>query len=184
MGAGDDEVSRARAEPVSLSEYDTAWPALFEAEAGRLRRLLDGIPIGRIEHIGSTAVPGLRAKPIIDMMVEVPDYECVRQRVAPILKAEGYAFLWRPVSPGDPEIDYAWFIRRDASGRRVCHVHMAPAGSPYWDRVTFRDRLRADPALAAEYGAVKAAALAASGGDRAAYARAKGDFIRRVLAND
>lgn len=180
--AGGDGVGRALAEPVTLEEYDPGWPEAFRAEAERLRRLLAGIPIGRIEHIGSTAVPGLCAKPIIDIMVEVPDYECVRQRIAPVLKAAGYEFFWRPVSPGDVEIDYAWFLRRDASGRRTHHVHMSYSGARYWDRVTFRDRLRADPALAAEYAAVKRDAVAATQGDRAAYARAKGAFIRRVLA--
>ena len=184
MNAGEDEVSRALAEPVELADYDPDWPAAFEAEAGRLEHLLANIPIGRIEHIGSTAVPGLTAKPIIDLMVEVPDYECVRQRIAPILRAAGYDFFWRPVTPGDVEIDYAWFLKRDAAGRRTHHVHVAPPGSRYWDRVTFRDRLRADPSLAADYAAVKRAALTGSDGDRAAYARAKSAFIRRVLAGD
>jgi len=183
MGTGEDFVSKARDEPVVLSDYDPAWPASFEAEVRRLRHLLAGIPIGRIEHIGSTAVPGLRAKPIVDLMVEVPDFDCVRERIAPILTEEGYAFFWRPVSPGDAVIDYAWFLRRDAAGRRTHHVHMAPAASPYWDRVTFRDRLRADADVAAEYTRVKETALRESGGDRAAYARAKGAFIRKVLAD-
>lgn len=184
MSFGDDTVSRALSDPVVLSDYDPRWPVLFAAEAVRLRHLLAGIPIGRIEHIGSTAVPGLRAKPIVDLMVEVPDYECVRQRIAPILRKSGYEFFWRPVSPGDAEIDYAWFIRRTADGRRTHHVHMAPAGSRYWDRLAFRDRLRADPALAADYAAIKSAACATSGGDRKAYARAKSAFIRRVLERD
>ena len=182
MSGGNDHVSRARDETVVLSEYDPAWPARFEAESERLRRLLSGLPIGRIEHVGSTAVPGLCGKPIVDLMVEVPDYGLVRDRIAPILTDAGYEYFWRPLSPGDPGIDYAWFIRRDTAGRRSHHVHMAPAASPYWDRVTFRDRLRADPDLAAEYAAVKRSALRESGGDRAAYARAKGPFIRRVLA--
>jgi GrpB-like predicted nucleotidyltransferase (UPF0157 family) len=184
VNAGEDAVSRALAEQVVLSDYDPDWPAQFEAEAAHLRRLLAGIRIGRIVHIGSTAVPGLLAKPIIDLMVEVPDFGCVRQSIAPILRDAGYDFFWRPVTPGDAEIDYAWFLKRDAAGRRTHHVHMAPPGSRYWDRVTFRDRLRADAALAAEYGEVKRAALAAAGGDRTAYARAKGAFVRRVLSGD
>jgi GrpB-like predicted nucleotidyltransferase (UPF0157 family) len=184
MSAGDDAVSRARAEPVELVDYDPGWPEDFSAEAAHLRHLLASLPIGRIEHIGSTAVPGLSGKPIVDLMVEVPDYETVRQRIAPILRRAGYEFFWRPVTPGDVEIDYAWFLKRDAAGRRSHHVHMAPPGSRYWDRVTFRDRLRADPTLAADYASVKRAALTGSGGDRAAYARAKGGFIRRVLAGE
>ena len=147
-----------------------------------MKRLLGDVPLGRIAHIGSTAVPGLSGKPIIDLMVEVPDYATVRDRVAPVLTRNGYEFFFRPRGPGSEEIDYAWFIRRDAQGRRTHHVHMAPAGSRYWDRVTFRDRLRADPDLAARYGEIKRRALAEHPGDRAAYSRAKGAFIRQVLA--
>jgi GrpB-like predicted nucleotidyltransferase (UPF0157 family) len=175
-----DPVARARAEPVEIVDYDPAWPAAFAAEAEHLRAVLPPDLVGRIEHFGSTAVPGLAAKPIIDMMVEVPDLDAVRSRIAPILTALGYEFFWRPVDPGRPEIDYAWFIRRDAKGRRTHHVHFVPPGSPYWDRLRFRDRLIADPALVDEYAALKRRAAAEHPGDRAAYARAKGAFIRRV----
>jgi GrpB-like predicted nucleotidyltransferase (UPF0157 family) len=136
-----------------------------------------------MEHIGSTAVPGLAAKPIVDLAVEVPDLETVRCEIAPVLVGEGYTFLWRPSSPGAPDIDYAWFIRRDAEGRRTHHVHMLPPGSPYWDRVTFRDHLRAHPDVAAAYGALKKRAAAEHPADRRAYARAKGRFIRDALAD-
>ena len=70
-------VRRPRAEKIEIADYDPAWPRRFEEEAARLRASLDGL-IGRIEHIGSTAVPGLAAKPIVDLMVEVPDLETVR----------------------------------------------------------------------------------------------------------
>ncbi len=179
MGGGD-RPARAAAEPIEIAPYDPAAPARFEAEAARLRRLLPAGLIGRIEHIGATAVPGLAGKPIVDLMVEVPDLETVRRTIAPILEKAGYQFLWRPSSPGDADIAYAWFIRRDADGRRTHHVHAAPPGSPYWDRVTFRDHLRRHPQVAAEYAALKRAAAARST-DRRAYAAAKGDFIRRAL---
>lgn len=167
-------------EPVEVVPYDPDWPLRFDAEAARLRRLLPAGTIGRIEHIGGTAVPGLAAKPIVDMMVEAPSLEDVRRTIAPILEKAGYEFLWRPTSPGDVDIAYAWFIRRDASGRRTHHVHFAPPGSPYWDRVTFRDHLRRHPEVAADYGALKREA-AARATDRRAYAEAKSAFIRRAL---
>jgi GrpB-like predicted nucleotidyltransferase (UPF0157 family) len=176
-----DPAARALAEPVEVVDYDPAWPARFAEESERLRALLPPRLIGRIEHIGSTAVPGLAAKPIVDIAVEVPDLEIVRREIATVLEAEGYAFLWRPSSPGGTDIDYAWFIRRDTAGRRTHHVHMLPPGSPYWDRVTFRDHLRAHPEVAAAYAALKRRAAAEHPGDRAAYARAKGRFIRDAL---
>ncbi len=179
MGGGDDPATAA-AEPIEIAPYDPAAPGRFEAEAARLRRLLPGGLVGRIEHIGATAVPGLAGKPIVDLMVEVPDLETVRRSIAPILETAGYQFLWRPTSPGDADIAYAWFIRRDAAGRRTHHVHVAPPGSPHWDRVTFRDHLRRHPEVAADYGTLKREA-AAQATDRRAYAEAKHAFIRRAL---
>jgi GrpB-like predicted nucleotidyltransferase (UPF0157 family) len=181
MAGEPDYVRRAREEPVELAEYDPAWPALFRAEAEHLRRILPARLIGRIEHFGSTAVPGLAAKPVVDVIVEVPDLEAVRREIAPILRREDYEFLWRPVSPGDAEIAYAWFIKRDAAGRRTHHVHMLPPGAPDWERLAFRDHLIAHPEATAAYAAVKTRALAEHPGDRAAYARAKGAFIARVM---
>lgn len=174
-------VDRARAEEVEIAEYDPAWPARFEEEAARLRELLPGERLGRIVHIGSTAVPGLAAKPIVDVAVEVPDLEHVRDRIAPKLAPHGYEFFWRPRDDGLPGIEYAWFIRRDAEGHRTHHVHMIPPGSPYWDRVTFRDWLRAHPDAARRYGEIKRQAVVRHGRDRTAYARAKGKFIREIL---
>jgi GrpB-like predicted nucleotidyltransferase (UPF0157 family) len=181
MARRPDPAARALDEPVEVVDYDPAWPAMFEAEAARLEALIGAEGIGRIEHIGSTAVPGLAAKPIVDLMVEVPDYDLVARRIAPRLEAAGYEYLWRPVGPGSPEVDYAWFIRRDAEGRRTHHVHMAPPGSRYWDRVTFRDHLRSHPEVAAEYSALKRQVAHDHPQDRAAYARAKSGFIRRAL---
>ncbi len=173
--------ARALAEPVEVVDYDPSWPALFEEEARRLRALLGSL-IGRVEHVGATAVPGLAAKPIIDMMIEVDDMETVRSCIAPVLEAHGYDFLWRPTSPGDADIAYAWFIRRGASGRRTHHLHMATARSPEWSRLIFRDHLRAHPDTATAYAALKRDAATRHRNDRAAYARAKSRFIRRALA--
>jgi GrpB-like predicted nucleotidyltransferase (UPF0157 family) len=181
MAEEPDYLRRAREEPVELAGYDPAWPARFREEAARLGRILPARLIGRIEHFGSTAVPGLAAKPIVDVMVEVPDLEAVRLEIAPALRREGYEFLWRPVGPGDAEIAYAWFIRRDATGRRTHHVHMVPRGSADWERLAFRDHLIAHPEAAAAYEAAKRRALAEHPGDRTAYAEAKGAFIAEVM---
>lgn len=182
MSGPPDPAARAAAEPVEVVDYDPAWPAAFEAEATRLRALLPPATIGRIEHIGSTAVPGLAAKPIVDLMAETPDYATVAREIAPRLQAEGYEYLWRRSDPILPGIDYAWFIRRDPEGRRTHHVHFAPPGSPYWDRVTFRDRLRAHPEEAAAYATLKRRLAAERPEDRRGYARAKGAFVREILA--
>src|SRR5690606_32644297 len=113
-----DHVARALSEPVELSEYDPEWPALFAAEADALHAILPPESTGRIEHIGSTAVPGLAAKPIIDILIETPSLQRVQEEIAPILTARGYEFFWRP----GPDA-LAWFIKRDEAGARTHHIH-------------------------------------------------------------
>ena len=181
MAEQPDYAKRAANEPVAVVAYDAAWPRLFDREAARLRDCLPAGLIGRIEHFGSTAVPRLAAKPIIDMLVEVSSLEAVRDRIAPILEARGYEFFWRPTAAGESDIGYAWFIRRDAEGRRTHHVHMLERDSKDWERLLFRDYLIDHPAAAAEYAQLKRRLAAEHPDDRRAYARAKTAFIVRTM---
>lgn len=176
MSRRPDHVARALSEPVELSEYDPEWPALFEAEADALHAILPPESTGRIEHIGSTAVPGLAAKPIIDILIETPSLQRVQEEIAPILTARGYEFFWRP----GPDA-LAWFIKRDEAGARTHHIHFMTPGRGFQDRISFRDHLRTNPAAASAYAELKRKAAAAHGNDRRAYAAAKTDFIRKAL---
>lgn len=176
-----DSVRRALHEHIDIAPYDPAWPAAFEAEAERLRVLLPPDLLGRIEHFGSTAVPGLAAKPIIDMLVEVPSLEVVVEKIAPLLAGHGYEFFWREKDPGRPGLDYAWFIRRDAGGRRTHHIHFLTPGAVDWERLLFRDYLRQHPAVAAQYGVLKQDIAKRHPNDRRAYAQAKSGFIQDVM---
>ncbi|MEZ5987792.1 MAG: GrpB family protein [Planctomycetota bacterium] len=161
---------------------DPAWPAAFAEEEERLRAWLPADLVGRIEHFGSTAVPGLAAKPIIDVLVEVGDLGATRDRIAPLLEARGYEYLWRPTRGDDGEPFYAWFIRRDpVSGRRTHHLHVVEPGmTEHWDRLRFRDALRADPGLARDYEALKRRLAADHPRDRVAYTEGKAAFIERA----
>lgn len=181
MRAKAPHVTRALGERIDIVPYDPAWPASFEAEAAELRRLLPSELVGRIEHFGSTAVPGLAAKPIIDMMVEVPSLAVVAQRIAPILTPLGYEFFWRDAERGLPGIAYAWFIKRDAEGHRTHHIHCLEARSSEWERLLFRDYLRAHPEAAREYDALKRSIAEKHPDDRVAYSKAKTGFVRRVM---
>lgn len=181
MSPSSEHVARALQERVEIVPYDPDWPRQFTAEAAHLRRVLPPDLIGRIEHFGSTAVPGLSGKPIIDMLVEVRSLEAVAQHIAPILKAQGYEFFWRDAEPGLPGIAYAWFIKRDAAGQRTHHIHCLEPGSSEWARLVFRDYLRAHPEVAQKYDALKRRIAAQYPDDRVAYAKAKTGFIRRVM---
>ena len=176
----EEKIARVVKEDVAVVPYDPRWPGLFEQERLHLMACLPPGLVGRIEHFGSTAVPGLVAKPIVDILVEVTSLEQTRQRIAPVLEAQGYDYFWRPSSGDDTPPFYAWFIKRDRSGNRTHHIHMVEAGFEHWDRLLFRDYLIAHPGVASEYGDLKQKLSAAHHSDRIAYTQAKSDFIQRV----
>ncbi len=177
----EERIRRAVREEVAIVPYDPRWPALFEEEKARLLARLPRDLVRRIEHFGSTAVPGLAAKPIVDMLVEVADLAETRARIVPVLEAEGYEHFWRPTHGEDGPPFYAWFIRRDpATGARTHHIHMVEREfAEHWDRLAFRDWLRARPDVAAEYETLKRRLAGASPADRVAYTRGKTEFIVR-----
>lgn len=174
-------IARVVQEDVAVVPYDPQWPALFQEEKERLRAWLPLELIGRIEHFGSTAVPGLAAKPIVDMLVEVASLEEVKQRVVPILESKGYDYFWRPTWGEDAPPWYAWFIRRNAEGTRTHHIHMVERHFEHWDRLLFRDYLIKHPATALEYQTLKMRLVAAHPNDRVAYTKGKTTFIAKVM---
>jgi GrpB-like predicted nucleotidyltransferase (UPF0157 family) len=125
-------------------------------------------------------VPGLAAKPIVDMLVEVASLEETKARIAPVLEAQGYDYCWRPTAGDDTPPFYAWFIKRDERGARTHHIHMVEPHFEHWARLRFRDYLIAHPEVAREYGELKRRLSAAHHGDRVKYTEAKAEFISRV----
>jgi len=178
------KVQRLVREHIALVPYDPRWPAHFREERDRLLACLPPGLVRRMEHFGSTAVPGLAAKPVVDLLVEVANLQVVRKRVAPLLEARSYEYLWRPTHGDDGPPFYAWFIRRDpATGARTHHIHMVEASfTEHWDRLLFRDALIASPGLAREYEGLKRRLASATPDDRAAYTAGKSEFIARVTA--
>ena len=159
-----------------LVAYDPAWPARFAEEAARLRASL-GAGVTAIEHVSSTAVPGLAGKPVLDLAVAVPGEREADACVRP-LQALGYAY--RGPHGDDPRRRY---YVRDVGGLRVAQLHLYVLPARGWDdKLAFRDALRADPALAAAYAAEKRRVADAVTWDKGAYAVAKGPFVERVLA--
>src|SRR5207249_3653232 len=153
LGTLHERIRRAVQEDVAIASYDPAWPELFRREKEHLLASLPQDLIGRIEHFGSTAVPGLAAKPIIDILVEVTDLEATKHRIVPVLESQGYDYFWRPTHGEDGPPFYAWFIKRDpASGTRTHHIHMIEADfAEHWDRLLFRDYLIAHADVANAY---------------------------------
>jgi len=177
----EEKIRRVTREDVAIAPYDPLWPAFFKEEKEHLLSCLAGLITGRIEHFGSTAVPGLAAKPVIDMLVEVENLQIARERIAPALEAQGYDYFWRPAMFDGPPF-YAWFIKRNAQGVRTHHIHVVEPHFEHWERLLFRDYLIAHPDAAAEYAALKLGLAAAHPGDRVAYTRGKTEFVKRVTA--
>jgi GrpB-like predicted nucleotidyltransferase (UPF0157 family) len=161
-------------EPIVISEYDPRWPELF-------CELRDGLPAGlrmrarSIEHIGSTAVPGLAAKPIIDIDVVVADEADVAEAIA-MLAAAGYPHKGDAGVPGREAFDQPAHLPEH-------HLYVCVEGTgPLVAHLRLRDHLRANPGTAREYAALKRELAATYEDDRAGYTEAKTAFIEAVLA--
>jgi GrpB-like predicted nucleotidyltransferase (UPF0157 family) len=160
---------------------DPGWAGRAAAECARLAGPLAPWLAGGIEHIGSTAVPGLAAKPILDLMASVTDPDAVVEHASGRLAADGWCYV-------PPELDSggSWrrfFVKPDAAGqRRVAHLHVIRAGHPRWaEQLAFRDALRGDGELAGRYAGLKRRLAREHAGDREAYTAAKSEFVAAVL---
>ncbi len=160
--------------PIELAPYSPAWPGLFAQEQRLLVAALQPWLVGDIEHIGSTAIPGLSAKPVIDIMAPVQGLEEALPAI-PALRALGYVYF--PYKPDEMH----WFCKPSFE-HRTHHLHIVPLGSESWHRrLAFRNALRQDPALAAAYQRLKLRWAAIHQHDREAYTDAKGQFIDAVI---
>jgi GrpB-like predicted nucleotidyltransferase (UPF0157 family) len=163
-------------EEVRLHSYDPEWPIAFAAERSRLLSLLPHAFV-EIEHFGSTAVPGLMAKPVIDLLAGVRSMAAAEALTQPLVAAKYVTSTEFNESLNDRK----WFMRW-ANGHRTHHLHVVIHGSAAWqERIGFRDALRSDPSLAARYVELKQRLAAELGADREAYTDAKAEFIRSSL---
>lgn len=158
---------------VHLVEYDPSWPDRFHEIADWLRNTISPDIALRIEHYGSTAIPGIPAKPVIDILTEVPSFAEARHNLIPLFNR--------------PECEYWWydehmvFIIRDGStGLRTHHIHAAPEGHRVWEGLLFRDCLRKHPDDAQRYAAFKYRLAESHGNDRETYTKLKTDFVREI----
>jgi GrpB-like predicted nucleotidyltransferase (UPF0157 family) len=160
--------------PVVIEPYDPAWPSMFETERQALLRVLGPWLAGPIEHIGSTAVAGLPAKPVIDIMAAVRDLPSSVGAIAALRPLSYCYFDYRS------EVMH-WFCK-PSDIERTHHLHLVPFESPLWrERLAFRDRLRRDESIRSAYRDLKLELAADFKDDREAYTEAKADFIQSVL---
>ena len=165
---------------VRLLASDPAWPRAFRVEAARLEHAIDaaGLPPLAFEHIGSTAVPGLVAKPIIDMLAGHERGLDPRRWFATLLAA-GYEHRG-PQGVPDREL----FVLGPES-RRTHYLNLVVLDGAFWrDHIAFRDRLRSDAGLRDQYAALKRQLAAAHPDDRAAYTSGKVGFVARIVTDE
>jgi GrpB-like predicted nucleotidyltransferase (UPF0157 family) len=168
--------SNAAVDRVAIVPYDVAWPARFEAEATAIRAALGAAFAYDAWHVGSTAVPGLAAKPIVDIVLAVPDRARWPSLVAPL---ESLGYVHWAENPDTTKMFFVKGMPPFGTGRtHHVHVHTPEAAEVV---VRFRDHLRAHPDDRRRYEALKHELAARHGDDRDAYTRAKTDFVQEVL---
>jgi GrpB-like predicted nucleotidyltransferase (UPF0157 family) len=160
---------------IEVRDYDPRWPIFFEQECSRLRFVV-GTAI-KIEHMGSTSVPGLAAKPIIDILVGIPDLSQARARLVRPIERLGYNYIpeYAAWLPGE------LFFRKGMPGPWTHHLHvMEPSNARWRDFLIFRDYLRLHPEIAAAYGSLKKALAAEFGENIEGFRKAKHRFVREI----
>ena len=162
---------------VVIAEYDPNWVLLFEQESVRIRVALDERLVTRIEHFGSTAIPGLAAKPIIDLLVGVRSLVEAKQVTVSPLKELGYAY-W--IENPDPQ--RMFFVKGlPPHSPRTHHIHMVEPDSVLWERLLFRDYLRKYSDEAARYAQLKYRLAQRFSSDREAYTLGKAEYVESVM---
>ncbi|MGB0895085.1 MAG: GrpB family protein [Parashewanella sp.] len=159
---------------INVVDYDKNWPSNFETEKTFLESVIGEWVFGSIEHVGSTAVVGLAAKPVIDIMVGVKSLEASKPAIE-LLTENGYCFY-----PYKPDVMH-WFCKPSPE-TRTHHLHLVPYKSPLWhERILFREHLRKNPKIANEYAQLKRRLASENSINREHYTQSKWPFIQKVL---
>ncbi len=162
--------------PIIIAEPNPDWPRIFNAERELLEAHIDRREIVRIEHIGSTAVPNLAAKPTIDILLDVAATADIPRLTETIIACD-YQCVPQPKNPA-PHLMFTKGYTPDGFRGQAFHIHVRYPGD--WDEIYFRDYLRAHPETAREYLAVKRRLAAEFTNDREAYTDGKTAFITGI----
>ena len=165
--------------PIEITIYSNTWPKLYEQERKLIMDTLPDYMVTRIEHFGSTAIPGLSAKNTIDILMEVDFDNDSNQQLIGLMRGLSYDFNWQ--SEGDHK--HMIFVKGyDPAnpGQQTYHIHAGPKEHPLWDRILFRDYLIDHPETAKEYEKLKRELANQFKYDRVAYRIAKTEFVRKI----
>jgi GrpB-like predicted nucleotidyltransferase (UPF0157 family) len=171
----DFSIQMENGDKVEIIEYDSTWTEKYEEFASWVLSFIGADIALRIEHIGSTAIPGMPAKPSIDIAVEVPSFSEARRRIIPLLNDEMWEYWWL-------KDDIIFYKRHRFMGKRTHYIHIAPSGHNLWDRVAFREYLKNNSEDALKYADLKRKLAVSSGGDWMKYTNAKSNFVNEITA--
>jgi len=180
-----DEERRARIYPVILSEYNPAWTEWFVEEKANLERLIDADNIVRISHIGSTSVPGLTAKPTVDIILEITETTDLEKLISSVLLSPEYICLREDdltISTPPPHLRFIKGYLPDGFAKKVYHIHVVYSNdNDTQDKLLFRDYLIAHPEAVTEYAELKRKLFEDYEHNRDGYTEAKGAFIKEII---
>jgi GrpB-like predicted nucleotidyltransferase (UPF0157 family) len=158
---------------IEIVNYSPEWVNKFTDFKSYLIKTFPQEVLKRIEHIGSTSIPDLPAKPIIDLLIEVPDFSIARKRILPLLNDESWEYCWYN--------HHFMLIKRDKyKGKRTHHLHFVTKGHEQWRCISFRNYLRDNSTIAKEYSALKCKLAGEYRPDREKYTVEKTDFVQKI----
>lgn len=170
--------------PIHLEAHNPEWKLIFKREKELILSKISDIQPRMVEHVGSTSIPGIMAKPYIDILIVVDLEWMFSQELIDRMGEVGYTYF---LVPAHEEIEsYMSFgkgYNLDGQPEQIFHIHLCPSDNFMVNQLKFRDRLRADLELAKSYEKLKTAAALTYRNDRGGYRNSKSDFIREVLAS-
>lgn len=162
--------------PIIIEDYSDKWVGLYQSESKQILDSFAPADIIRIDHIGSTAIPGLKAKPTIDILLQVPE-DIDLHKMKRVFKSLGYQLNEHPENP-PPHVTFVKGYSKKGIKGQSYHVHIRYKGD--WNEILFRDYLIHHPEIAKEYEKLKLELAAQYRNDREAYTAAKSDFIEKI----
>ncbi len=164
---------------VDIVAYNSEWPMIASIEIKKLREILPSSKIIDIQHVGSTAIPGMAAKPIVDIQVAVKSLDEMKVIAIPVLQKLGYEYWYE-----NPDPERMFFVKGmpPFGDKRTHHVHIVEPTSRHWsEKIDFTDYLIAHPEIAKEYQQLKIKLAEQHTYDREEYTNAKGEFVKKIL---
>lgn len=168
--------------PVELVDHNSDWKNIFEKEKEQIVQILGRDIVQRIEHFGSTSIPNIKAKPYIDIIIEIPKDLLFSEGIIEKLREIGYTYFKVPEREGiDAYMSFGKGYDLDGKKEQIYHIHMCPKENIMWDQIDFRDYLRSNNDRAIEYEKLKLKLELKFKNDRGAYVLGKTDFIKETL---